>query len=65
MKKVQKAYRLNPGTIEQIQAIREHFASEGFHYSDANIIEKAVSAYMDTVATVYKMKKTIKEGEVK
>ena len=49
MIKIKKTYRLNQGTINQIQAIKQYFEIDGFGYSDANIIEKAVSAYMDSV----------------
>ena len=50
MKKIKKTYRLHQGAVEQIQAIKQYFESEGFGYSDANIIEKAVSQYMETVS---------------
>ena len=63
MKKIKKTYRLHQGAVEQIQAIKKQFEDDGFGYSDANIIEKAVSEYMDTVARVQRIKKAVeKEG---
>lgn len=48
MVKVKKTYRLNNGTVEQIQALKEFYSERGLNLSDSQIIERAVSMAMDS-----------------
>lgn len=50
MAKKMKTYRIEEGTLEQIQALKQFFSDQGFDLSDAGVIQKAVSAYMDLAA---------------
>lgn len=52
-----KTYRIDDATLEQIQAIKDFYSEKGFDLSDAAVIQKAISSYMDTV--------TIEKGEFK
>lgn len=45
--KKMRSYRIEESTLEQIQAIRQFYLERGFDLSDASVIQKAVSAYMD------------------
>ena len=47
MIKKKKTYRLNQVTVEQIQVLREFYASEGLFLSDSQVIEKAIMLAMD------------------
>lgn len=50
MNKVKKTYRLIPATVEQIQAVKEYLSTKGLHVSDSQVIQMAISSYMDHVA---------------
>lgn len=44
-----KTYRIDEATLEQIQSIKDFYSKQGFDLSDAAVIQKAISAFMDSV----------------